>query len=502
MPKKAATVPQKSVGNANNQGLKSIVDRLMDTIWSSGLTDPMECVKQITYLMFLKILDEQELSRERYAGLLGVSLENPIFDKKYENCRWHVFRQYEPKAMFENMVTKVFPFIKEELPKKKDHSALAQSMKNAIFQVHEVSTLTNMVDLIDSFDFSNMDAMGDAYEQMLDTLSSNGTAGQFRTPRQIIDMMVKLMDPNLDDIMCDPAMGTAGFVCGAARYVHDKYKSELLDATKAAHFKESMFCGYDSDPTMFNIGTMNLFLHGVEAKNIARQNSLSPDNTVRNAYSLILANPPFAGRIDKDNIAKDLSVLANTAKTELLFISLFLKSLRIGGRCASIVPDGVLFGNSSAHKAIRKELVENQRLQAVISMPSGVFLPYSGVSTAILIFTKTDKGGTDNVWFYDMKADGFSLDQKRTPCGENDIPDILARWKKLGAEKKRARNEQSFMVPKQEIVDNDYDLSINKYKEVEKVKVEFESPKVVMKRIKKLQAEINAAMDEYCEKYF
>ena len=490
-------MPDQKIAPNANANFKNDVSRLMDIIWSSGLTDPMECVKQITYLMFLKIMDDQETARERNVNALGVPLDNPLFDEEHRCCRWSVFKHYEPEALFDNMHTKVFPFIKEDLPAKKSGSALAQSMKNAIFQIPEASTLANLIDVLDRMNFENMDAMGDAYEQLLDYLSSAGTAGQFRTPRHIIEMMVKMMKPTLDDNMCDPAMGTAGFVCGAVRYTKEHFNSQIYgSAEKNKHFRETMFHGYDSDPTMFNIGTMNLFLHGVEASNISRRNSISSDNTIRDEYSLILANPPFKGKVDEDVIAKDLLVMTRTTQTELLFLSLFIKSLRIGGRCASIVPDGVLFRtNNKAYKAIRKELVENQRLQAVIKMPSGVFKPYSGVSTAILIFTKTNHGGTDKVWFYDMKADGFSLNDLRAPVSENDIPDILSRWENLAAEESRTRKDQSFFVPKEEIVANGYDFSMSKYKELDIETVEYPPTSEILNDLEEIESEIAAGFE-------
>lgn len=299
-----------------------------------------------------------------------------------------------------------------------------------------------------------------------------------------------------DSVFIDPAMGSAGFICAAAAYISEKYKTELMKTETKKHYTTTMFSGFDTDPTMLRIGAMNMMLHGVEAPNISWQDSLSEDNTHREEYSLIMANPPFTGSLDKETVSKDLLTLTSTKKTELLFLSLFLKSLKVGGRCASIVPDGVLFGSSKAHKAIRKEIVENNRLEAVISMPSGVFKPYAGVSTAIMIFTKTGSGGTDNVWFYDMKADGFSLDDKRSPIEENDIPDIIARFHNLEDEEKRERTEQSFFVPVQEIIDNDYDLSINKYKKTEYVPVEYPPTSEIMAEIKELNEQIMTEIGE------
>ena len=337
--------------------------------------------------------------------------------------------------------------------------------------------------------------MGDVYEYCLGKMAAAGTLGQFRTPRHIINMMVEIVEPKVDDIVLDPAMGTAGFLLGTASYVSEHYKKELLNKDNQKHYNSEMFHGYDTDPSMLRIGAMNMLLHGVEEPDINRKDSLSDDNPTRDYYSLILANPPFKGSVFTEDISKDVLGLCNTKKTELLFLSLFIQSLRIGGRCACIVPDGVLFGSSKAHKDIRRELITNNKLLAVISMPSGVFKPYAGVSTAVLVFTK-DPAGTDNVWFYDMTADGFSLDDKRSPVADNDIPDIIERYKHMDKELDRERTDKSFIVPVQEIVDNDYDLSINKYKKTEYVPVEYPPTSEILDEIDRLEAEISKEMKE------
>lgn len=475
--------------------LKNKIDGVWEIFWSSGMTNPLTVIEQITYLMFIKILDDNELRKEANAAAFEMEVVDPIFDEEHQNCRWHIFRHYEPENMYKNMIDKVFPFIKEELNAGRD-TAFAKYMKDALFMVPTARVLVRVVDALDSLDLNNKDIMGDVYEYLLSQIAQSGTNGQFRTPRHIIKMMVDLMQPTLNDTICDPAMGSAGFITTAAQYVSEKYPSELMKAENKKHYTTTMFSGFDTDQTMLRIGAMNMMLHGVEAPNITWQDSLSEDNTHREEYSLILANPPFTGSLDKETISKDLLNLASTKKTELLFMALFLKALKIGGRCASIVPDGVLFGSSTAHKAIRKELVENNRLEAVISMPSGVFKPYAGVSTAILIFTKTGAGGTDNVWFYDMKADGFSLDDKRSPIAENDIPDIIARFNNLAGEIDRERTEQSFFVPKDEIVQNDYDLSINKYKKTEYVAVEYPPTTEILAQLNELENKIQAGLKE------
>ena len=475
--------------------LKNKIDGIWDIFWSSGLTNPLTVIEQITYLMFIKILDDNEIRKEANAAAFDMEVAEPVFDKDHQNCRWHIFRHYDADTMYENMINSVFPFIKSELHAGKD-TAFAKYMKDALFLVPTARVLLRVVDALDSLDLNNKDIMGDVYEYLLAQIAQSGTNGQFRTPRHIINMMVDLMQPTLEDNICDPAMGSAGFICSAAQYIDDHYSKELMKTENKTHFTTDMFTGFDTDQTMLRIGAMNMMLHGVEAPNITWMDSLSEDNTHRDEYSLILANPPFTGSLDKETISKDLLSIASTSKTELLFLALFLRTLKIGGRCASIVPDGVLFGSSKAHKALRKEIVENNRLEAVISMPSGVFKPYAGVSTAILIFTKTGQGGTDTVWFYDMKSDGFSLDDKRSPIEQNDIPDIIERFHNFDKETNRERTEQSFFVAKDEIVDNEYDLSINKYKKTEYVPVEYPPTSEILAEIRNLETEITTNLNE------
>jgi type I restriction enzyme M protein len=410
-----------------------------------------------------------------------------------------VFKNYEAEKMFNIVRNDVFVFIKDLGGAKE--SAYSRFMQNAVFLIQNPRTLTRVVDGINELDMNNRDTMGDVYEYILGKMAASGTNGQFRTPRHIIRMMVNLMAPTLKDEICDPAMGSAGFIVESAKYIQEHYRKELLKKENSDWYRNGMFHGFDTDTTMLRIGAMNLMLHGVDAPDVKWQDSVSDQNTDTGKYTLCLANPPFAGSIDGQVIAKTLTAIAPTKKTELLFLALFVRMLRVGGRCASIVPDGVLFGNSSAHQAVRKELVDHQRLQAVISMPSGVFQPYSGVSTAILVFTKTNAGGTDKVWFYDMKADGFSLDQRRTDIPDNDIPDIEFRFANLAGEQSRTRRDKSFLVPVDEIRSNDYILSINKYKEVERETVEYEPSEVILDRIEKTEEEVIAALKEFREKY-
>ena len=492
--------------------IKNRIDQIWDTFWTGGITNSLTILEQMTYLFFMKMLDDSQTSKEAAAGLFGGTLLNPTFlpekewhnpetdrDVPYESLRWHVFKNYEAEKMCNTVRNDVFVFIKNLGGT--TESAYSRFMQNAVFLIQNPRTLVRVVDGINELDMNNRDTMGDVYEYILGKMAASGTNGQFRTPRHIIRMMVNLMKPTLKDEICDPAMGSAGFIVESAKYIQEHYRKELLKNENSDWYRTGMFHGFDTDTTMLRIGAMHLMLHGVDEPDIKWQDSVSDQNTDTNKYTLCLANPPFAGSVDGQVIAKTLTAIAPTKKTELLFLALFVRMLRTGGRCASIVPDGVLFGNSSAHQAIRKELIDHQRLQAVISMPSGVFQPYSGVSTAILIFTKTNAGGTDKVWFYDMQADGYSLDQKRQEVPENDIPDIIARFNNLAGEENRTRKDKSFLVPVKEIQDNDYVLSMNKYKEVEREVVEYEKPDVILCRIDALESEISEALAEFRAKF-
>lgn len=488
--------------------IKSKIDKIWDTLWTGGITSPTSALEQITYLMFMKLLDDNERRREGNAAALGITYKSRIFKEgnyvldeegnmsiPYEELRWSRFHHIEePAQLFETVRTYVFSFIKTVNGEGKD-TAFSRFMNDAVFLVPTPKVLAVCVDELDSIDMSNKDIMGDVYEYCLGKMSVAGKLGQFRTPRHIVDMIVELVEPKIEDTILDPAMGSAGFLLGSAKYLQKHYFTELMSKDVAEHYNKHMFSGFDTDPSMLRIGAMNMLLHGVEEPVINRKDSLSDDNTVRDYYSLILANPPFTGSVFQEDISKDILGLCKTKKTELLFLALFIKSLRVGGRCACIVPDGVLFGSSKAHKDIRKELIEHNRLQAVISMPSGVFKPYAGVSTAVLIFTK-DPAGTDKVWFYDMKADGYSLDDKRSKIDEDDIPDIIERFHHLDKEEERSKKEKSFFVGKEEIVENGYDLSINKYKEIEYVKVEYPEPKEILKEIRELEQEISVEIGE------
>ena len=488
--------------------LRNKVDGIWDIFWAGGLTNPLDVIEQITYLMFIHDLDDADIRRAKESAMLGLPYES-TFTKEVEiggrkidgsQLKWSVFRDFPAERMYAVMQDWVFPFIKE-LHTDKD-SAYSKYMSDAIFKVPTPLMLSKVVDKLDDI-FATMaetqdaDVRGDVYEYLLNKISQSGINGQFRTPRHIIKMIVDMVEPKPTDTICDPACGTSGFLIAAGEYLKEHHKEEVLfDQAGKDHYMNHMFYGYDTDRTMLRIGAMNMMTHGVDNPFIEYRDSLSDQNPDKDKYSLIMANPPFKGSLDYDIVSADLLKVCKTKKTELLFITLFLRMLKVGGRCACIVPDGVLFGSSKAHKAIRKEIVENNRLEAVISMPSGVFKPYAGVSTAVLIFTKTNAGGTDNVWFYDMKADGYSLDDKRSEVKENDIPDIIERFHNLGDEADRKRTEQSFMVKKDDIIANDYDLSVNKYKEVEYVPVEYPPTNEILASIDNLETEIQKELAE------
>lgn len=488
--------------------LKNRIDSLWEIFWTGGLTNPLDVIEQMTYLMFIHDLDDADNTHAKESAMLGLPYES-VFANEVKlgdrvidgtQLKWSVFHDFPADRMYPVMQEMVFPFIKN-LHANKD-SAYSKYMGDAIFKIPTPLILSKVVDAMDDLyeqmgRIKDTDARGDVYEYLLSKLSTAGVNGQFRTPRHIIKMMVELMQPTADDMICDPSCGTAGFLVASEEWLRENRKEEIFyDKDKKDHFMNHMFTGFDMDRTMLRIGAMNMMTHGVDNPFIEYRDSLSDQNPDTDKFSLILANPPFKGSLDYDIVSADILKVCKTKKTELLFLALFVRMLKIGGRCACIVPDGVLFGSSTAHKAIRKELIENQRLEAIISMPSGVFKPYAGVSTGVLLFTKTNHGGTDNVWFYDMQADGFSLDDKRSEVKENDIPDIIERFENRDKEMERKRTEKSFMVPKQEIVDNDYDLSINKYKKTEYVAVEYPPTEEIMAKIMELDKQATAELQE------
>ncbi len=500
--------------------IKNKVDKIWTDIWAGGITNPLTVIEQLTYLMFIRSLDEKEMENEAFEAEGGVEMDK-IFPQSEvgQSMRWSRFKNNDPRDIYAVMSQRIFPAIKalknghlpdfnekgelladqaEDENNTQENTAFARYMQDAMFLIPTPQVLQKIITGLDDLyehDIADLDMQGDLYEYMLGKLATAGQNGQFRTPKHIREMMVELLRPTPDDIICDPACGTAGFLVSAAEYIRKNYE-DTMTAEQWEHFAGGAFNGFDTDRTMLRISAMNLMLHSISNPDIDYKDSVSKQNDISDRYTMCLANPPFKGTVDAESINDNLRAVTNTKKTELLFLALFLRMLKKGGQCACIVPDGVLFGSSKAHKAIRRELVENHQLRAVISMPSGVFKPYAGVSTAVLVFTKTGAGGTDKVWFYDMKADGFSLDDKRAEISDNDIPDIVERFHQLENEEQRERTEQSFLVPKQELVDNGYDLSINKYKKTEYVAVEYPPTSEILDKLDKLEEEIAAGLKE------
>lgn len=500
--------------------IKNKIDKIWTDIWAGGITNPLTVIEQLTYLMFIRSLDEKELEQEEFDNMTG-SVGERIFPDSAngQSMRWSKFKDRDPREIFDILSQRVFPAIKNmrygKLPdfsetgelievsdeadqENEGKTAFARYMEDAMFLIPTPQVLqkiiTGLEDLYEN-DIAELDMQGDLYEYMLGKLSTAGQNGQFRTPKHIREMMVELLRPTPEDTICDPACGTAGFLVSSAEYIRKNFE-ETMTAEQWDQFSNETFTGFDTDRTMLRISAMNLMLHSISNPEIDYMDAVSKQNQIKGKYTICLANPPFKGTIDAESINDDLKAVTNTKKTELLFVALFLRMMKKGGRCACIVPDGVLFGSSKAHKSIRRELVENHQLRTVISMPSGVFKPYAGVSTAVLVFTKTDAGGTDNVWFYDMKADGYSLDDKRGEIAENDIPDIIQRFHNMSKEVERERTEQSFFVPKQEIVDNDYDLSINKYKKTEYIPVEYPPTSEILDELEQLNEQVTNELAE------
>ncbi|RFP64413.1 SAM-dependent DNA methyltransferase [Hymenobacter lapidiphilus] len=474
--------------------LRNKVDRVWEAFWTGGIANPLTVIEQITYLLFIRRLDELQTARESQAQWTGQPIENPIFGADQQGLRWTNFKEADADTMYRVISQDVFPFMKEAGG---TEGVFAEQMKGATFMIPTPNLLERVVTMLSAIDMSDRDTKGDLYEYLLSKVATAGTNGQFRTPRHIIRMMVELMRPTPQDTICDPSAGSCGFLVGAGEYLREHFPEVLNDAAAADHFQNKAFNGIEFDATMIRIGAMNLLLHGIENPGLHYRDALSEANAgIREAYTLVLANPPFKGSLDKETVEKGLSKVVDTKKTELLFLALMLRMLKTGGRAAVIVPDGVLFGSSKAHVAVRKMLIDGHRLEGVVSMPSGVFKPYAGVSTAVLIFTKTNSGGTDQVWFYDMRADGYSLDDKRTPLdaakpGTNDIPDLVARWhlRHEAGEQQRARTEQSFLVPVADIRAQGYDLSINRYKETVHAEVSYETPQAILAAIRTLDSE-------------
>ena len=497
--------------------IRNQVDQIWNAFWAGGVSNPLSVIEQITYLLFIKRLDDLQTLEENKAANLGIEMERRVFPdgnddqgRPYSDLRWSRFKNFEAREMMDVVAERVFPFLRQM---GEEGSSYGEHMKDARLGFSNAALLAKTVDMLDKIPMDDRDTKGDLYEYMLGKIASAGTNGQFRTPRHIIQLMVEMTQPTPEDVICDPALGTAGFLVAAGEYLRENHPQALRDEKLRKHFHNTMFHGFDFDPTMLRIGSMNMTLHGIDNPDISYRDSLAEEHgSDAGKYSLILANPPFAGSLDYETTAKDLQQIVKTKKTELLFLALFLRLLKTGGRAAVVVPDGVLFGSSKAHQELRKLLVEKNKLEGVLKLPSGVFKPYAGVSTAVLFFTKTGVGGTENVWFYDLQADGYSLDDKRNalldpeklgslPTAQlsdedhtkNNLPDALARWlDREGSELENPRTAQSFCVSREDIAaTGTYDLSFNRYKEVEHEEVEHDSPADIIKDLRALEQEIN-----------
>lgn len=491
---------------------KNKVDAIWQKMWEGGITNPLDVITNLTYLMFMRQLDEKELETENMESMLGEPLDH-IFPESYQNdhgetipgreMRWSSFKDKRAEDMYRIIERFAFPFIKTL----GDESAYSRAMENATFGFPAgkpallEKAVTGVDELLRDFD-EHIGDLGDLYEYMLSKLSTAGKNGQFRTPQHIRNMMVELVDPKPGELICDPACGTAGFLISAAEHIRNRYEdsvtSDQWDAFTGENGADPQFSGFDMDQTMLRISAMNLMLHEVTSPDVRYLDSVSQKNDISGKFDVILANPPFTGSVDVEDIDKSLRAIVDSKQTELLFVALFLRMLKVGGRCACIVPNGVLFrSNAKAYGQLRRELVDNQKLEAIIYLPSGVFKPYSGVSTAVLVFTKTGAGGTDNVWLYNMEGDGFTLDDKRDADEKhNDIPDILKRWGNLAAEAARERTEKSFLVPKAEIVENDYDFSFNKYTKTEYERIEYPPTEQILAELDELNAQMAASLSE------
>lgn len=491
--------------------IKSKIDKLWDMFYSGGMSNPLSAIEQISYLIFMKRLEDMD-NQQRKASERRKQKYASIFKGK-ETCRWSHWMHFDAETMLNHVRDTVFPFIKEL---RGENNFYSESMKDAVFLIPKPSLIQEAVKILDDINLSSkgIDLQGDIYEYLLSEISQSGKNGQFRTPRHIIRMIVELVDPKLGNRICDPACGTSGFLIGSFNHIlkentdpenitydengapHNLTADRIVDKKHWKFLWEKSFFGYDFDTTMVRIGLMNMVLHGIANPKIRYADTLSKGFKERNLYDIVLANPPFKGNVDKSDVAEDLTVTGHSKKpkTELLFLNLFANMLIPGGRCGVIVPDGVLFGSSNAHIDARKIILEECGLEAVISMPSGVFKPYAGVSTAVLVFTKGEK--TDKVWFYDMQADGYSLDDKRTKIKQNDIPDIIEKWKTRDKNKKPEKGEKWLWVDFDEIKNNNYDLSIYCYKPIEYEEIEYEKPKLILKKVLVLEKEIENHIEE------
>ena len=515
--------------------LKSKIDKLWEEFWTGGITNPLTVIEQITFLMYARMLDMNEQADEKRSARTKKPF-NRRFNDEQQHLRWQNIRHLGAEELYKVVKDELFPYFATSSNQGNEGSLFAEFMKDAQLMIQKQSLLVKAVEMVNDLPLDNADTKGDLYEYLLSKLTTAGINGQFRTPRHIIRAMVEIMDPDKNSRICDPSTGTGGFLSVSYEYLLEKYTSpegiereplfdidgkplldsdgkqvenvlysgDLIDPEDRKHIDTDMFHGFDFDATMLRVAAMNLVMHGIKQPDIHYQDTLSQSflekfpSEAKEGMEIILANPPFKGSLDEEDVCPEILRKVKTKKTELLFVALIERMLRVGGRSATIVPDGVLFGSSKAHQQLRKLLVDNNQLEAVISLPSGVFKPYAGVSTAILIFTKG--GTTDHVWFYDVKADGFSLDDKRTPIKDNDLPDLVsqfkARDKAIAETEANDKTQKAFWVSKEDITSNKYDLSINRYKEVVYEEEQYDPPKEILGKLVSLENEILADLKE------
>jgi type I restriction enzyme M protein len=526
----------------NNSNIKLLIDKLWNNFWSGGISNPLTAIEQITYLIFMKRLDDLEAKRERDAEFTGEKYTSRFSGKfkipgskeevNKDKLRWSTFKRMPAYEMLLHVQTKVFPFLKEL---NGGVSPFTKHMANAVFIMPKASLLVEAINIIEQLfveiekDASEggqafQDIQGDVYEMLLSEIASAGKNGQFRTPRHIIKLMAELVAPQLGQRIADPACGTGGFLLGAYQYIitdlvrksqkgassplsfgegsgvrldEDGFERATMSAALTEQVKDILqnsFYGFDIDTTMVRLGLMNLMMHGIDEPQIDYKDTLSKSYNEDSQFDIIMANPPFTGNIDKGDINEGLKL--PTTKTELLFVERIFNMLKMGGTAAVIVPSGVIQNSGKAFEALRKLIIEKAELKAVIAVPSGAFKPYAGVSTAILIFTKG--GETNNVWFYDMQSDGYSLDDKRNKIADSDLPDIVQRYKERvtlsGVE--GARKQKYFMVPKNEIVENNYDLNLSTYKEEVYEEVSYEKPNVILGKLESIEATIQSGLTD------
>lgn len=468
----------------SSDDFKPVIDELWSAFEEIGIEDGYDIVAQATLLLAVRRLDVRQTAAERKARVSRAPIDEPIFDADTDELRWSMLKNADPATMFGLFESKIVQFIRER----------GGTFADVVFTIPSASALSRLVDIVDKVPYGGPSDNGAVYEYLVSKIATKNSSGGFPTPRHLIDLMVRMVDPQPGDVISDPACGSGGFLVGAANYLRANQPDLLVDERHRAHFHHELLHGVDNDPAFARMATMNLLLHGVDKPDVRRRDSLAPWPGGEGGYTLVLTNPPFSGSVEKSSLDKDLHRDIKSVTKAALFVGRALSLLEAGGRAAMIVPEGVLFGDQKAQVALRKSLIDENKLDAVIRIPAASYQPFSSTQTALLVFTKTGAGGTERVWFYEMRADGRSLDRKRMPVPENDIPDVLARWVTLRdpqcPESKRSRTEQSFFVSRDEIAANNYQLTFSRYQKSADVLVRMRSPRDVIADIRALNSEI------------